>query len=425
MLATKRSRKHFKIRVLAFLVLHGLIIAHLISWYVYDHRVIGAIDMQELFRNLLEKGVLTAGALFFLILIGAGLIWGRLFCGWLCHIGQVYDLLVAGMNRWGLKMRAFPLRFGPVAAAFVLGYYFVRDALVNRAEATFSVDWGATEPWELLPGWINGTALLLLVWVVLPLIMGARTFCRNICPWGILLGFTNRFAPYKVRRVGDCTNCGACSPACPMDIDVSRRINVEFRVNSVACTNCLQCVAACPTEALAFTTRNKENREARSLPLLPPMKPIPFKKELLFWLLVCLVAFVYDEIYGVGIFLAWCLALLMAWCTLQWPELWRKARPMAVAAALTLLAGWACVGKDAMANHHWQQGHAAWEARDMEAVQHHYERADSLFWHTPTVLMYRLYMIYKATDQEAKRQALYDRYEIRRAKRKKQKEKEP
>lgn len=410
----EKQERQFKLRWRLFLLLHALIAVHLIAWYGLDLKAVGAIDMQELFRHLIEKNMLTVGALFFLALIAFGLIWGRIFCGWFCHVGQVYDMLAHLSRRYGITLRSFPLRLGPWMALFLLVWYYLRESFAQRADQNFVVDWNATAPWELLPGWVNGSLLLVLVWLVLPLVMGARTFCRNLCPWGILLGLANRFSPYKVRRVGNCTNCGACGPACPMDIDVSYRINTAFHVASAACTNCLQCVASCPTDALAFTTRAAENRKSRSLPLMPRLEHIPWPQELAFWALVLAVGLVYDELYGLGTFLAYSLALLLAWLTVQWPAWWRRARSRALALGLVVLALWGVVAKDGLADYHWRAGQAAWARQDLQAVQAHYERADALFWQTPTLLLYRLYMVYKASGQEEKRQWIYDRYEERR-----------
>ncbi len=405
-------------RVVAFATLHALILLHLALWYWFDWRVIGAIDAQELFRHWLEENLLTAGALFFLVAIALGLVWGRFFCGWLCHIGQTYDLIASLFRKWRIPMRPFPLRLGPYAALALLIYYFLAEALVNRLDAEpepFAVDWGAVEPWALLPGWLWGVTTLALALIVMPMALGPRAFCRTLCPWGVLFGVFNRASPYKIRRTGDCTVHGACSRSCPMDLDVSRLINERYHVSASACVNCMQCVAVCPENALRFSLPRAENRAPQRRPLLPKPARASWPVELAFWAMTAGFGFIYTELYGIGVFLAYIGGALAARLTIA-AAVWarRQAWPGRVAPALLALAIWGVAAKDGAAKHYYVRGHQAWEARDFDRAQTCYERSDALFWQSPNVLFYRLYAIYKQTGQEQKRLHLYDRYEARR-----------
>lgn len=409
-------------RIFAFVLLHSLIGLHLYLWYVADWKIIGAIDMQELFRHFIEHNLLTAGAIFFLSAIGLGLLWGRYFCGWLCHIGQAYDLLAVLYRKWGIPMRNYGLRWGPVVACLVLVWYFLREAITHRLRqppAGMAVAMGFTEPWELLPGWFIGGVTLGLILLILPIFLGPRAFCRHLCPWGVIFGWTNFLSGLKVRRTGDCTMCGACSSACPMDLDVSRLVNTEFRVNRISCTNCLQCVASCPTDALRFAPRKKENREPQKRALLKPIQFIPVKEELAFWCLCLLVGWVYGGFYGIGIFLAFSIGLLVAWLTIFAFKKARQRSRLAMSALAILLVGWGLVMKDGMAHGHYDLGRKAFLNQDFATAQIHYERSDDLMWTAPNNLLYHLYIIYKSTGQETKRKALYERYEARRKTQKK------
>jgi len=414
----RKETRIFKKRIIAFVVIHALIGLHLWLWYGVEWRLVGAIDMQELFRNFIEKNVLTVGALFFLAFIAVGLLWGRIFCGWMCHIGLAYDLITGLYDKLKIKVRPFPTRFGTLAAAFILVWFYLREAIANRVkapDAEFVMDMGRTSPWELLPGWVNGTILLVLVLFLMPLLLGRRSFCRNLCPWGVLLGLTNLFSAFKVRRTGNCTMCGECSAACPMDIDVSTAINTRLNVTSIACTNCLQCVAACPTNALSFSKPGSERQGKQKRPFLEPLKPVSLAAELLFWAMTLAVGLVYAELYGIGIFLAFSMGLVLAW-TCWRAFTWMRTRPkrMWLAPLLAMLLVWSIVAKDKLADYHYNRGHDLYREHDLAASQYHYEMADKLFWTAPTVLLYQLYRIYKGTDQEEKRQWIFERYEDRR-----------
>ena len=417
-----KQARQLKWRIFAFVLLHGLIGLHLYLWYVVEWRVIGAIDMQELFRHFIEHNALTAGAVFFLAAIALGLLWGRYFCGWMCHIGQTYDLLAALYHKLKIPMHSYALRWGPVVACLILLWYFLREAVVNRIRRPpegLVVDMGMTEPWELLPGWIAGSLTLGLILLVLPIFLGPRTFCRHLCPWGVLLGWTNVFSRLKVRRTGDCTMCGTCSTACPMDLDVSRLINTDFHVNKVGCTNCLQCVAACPTDALQLALPSKENREPQKRKLLKPPGYVPVKEEVIFWVLCIFMGWVYGGFYGQGIFFAFSMGLLCAWLTIYTFKKARRKSYLAITAFAVLILGWGVVFKDGMAHASYAKGRTAFLNQDYVTAQKYYERSDELMWVAPNNLLYHLYIIYKSTGQEEKRKALYDRYEARRQAQKK------
>ncbi len=256
-----------------------------------------------------------------------------------------------------------------------------------------------------------------LVLFVLPLFLGRRAFCRNLCPWGVVLGAANRFSPLKVRRTGDCTMCGQCSSACPMDIDVSRVINIDHHVSTLSCTNCLQCVASCPTDALSFSSRGKENREKQNSPLLPPLPYPALPLELCFWVMVLAVGLTYSELYGFGIFLAYTVGLLIARASIWAFSLRRGSWPKLLSALLSLLLVWGIVAKDGLAARDFQAGVDALRSDDLSAAQAHLERCDRLFWVTPDTLLLNLNQIYDRTGQFQKKKQNADRFNQRQRKR--------
>lgn len=70
-------------------------------------------------------------------------------------------------------------------------------------------------------------------------------WCRYLCPYGALIGLLGRVAPFKVTRdAAACTDCRACTRACPARLPV----HAMRRVASIECTSCQDCVAACPVK---------------------------------------------------------------------------------------------------------------------------------------------------------------------------------
>ena len=87
--------------------------------------------------------------------------------------------------------------------------------------------------------------LIALVPALIASVLIYRPFCKYFCPLGALYGLVNRFSVYQM-KVDDskCTNCGACTRACKMQVDVTKNIN------SVECIRCGKCKEVCPSDAI-------------------------------------------------------------------------------------------------------------------------------------------------------------------------------
>jgi polyferredoxin len=100
-----------------------LMIAHLIQWAIVGMTV-SPIEPSESMETL-EVGVVNAGAIFFIIAIASTLLFGRFFCGWLCHIVALQDLCAWIMTKCGVRPKPFRSRllvYFPIGLGF---YMFV------------------------------------------------------------------------------------------------------------------------------------------------------------------------------------------------------------------------------------------------------------------------------------------------------------
>ena len=87
--------------------------------------------------------------------------------------------------------------------------------------------------------------LLIFLIVVMTALIVWRPFCKYLCPLGAFYGFFNRIALWRMHLdKSACISCGACSKACRMNIDPSKK------PNSMECVRCGDCVRACPVKAL-------------------------------------------------------------------------------------------------------------------------------------------------------------------------------
>ncbi|NWG00541.1 MAG: 4Fe-4S binding protein [Thermoanaerobaculaceae bacterium] len=186
------------------------------------------------------------------------IVFGRVFCGWVCPLGTLQQLA-----SWILspRSRRESLAVNRYRRWYAVKYYLLAALLLAAAAGTLQT--GLLDPlstlarglasavWPLLPGrrpvpggWIAGALVLAILlasrWI-------PRLFCRAFCPLGALLGVFARFALFRIsRRQEACTTCNLCAFACQgADEPLGQHRVAECHV-------CLNCTAACPEGALAY-----------------------------------------------------------------------------------------------------------------------------------------------------------------------------
>ena len=232
-----------------------------------------------------------------IVLAAAVILFSKLFCGYLCPVGTVEDLLSKLRNTLGIRPWV-PSRKGvadKVLRIFKYGLLFwvfymtasSSELFCKRLDPYYAVATGFKGEIVL---WMSIVALVL---VVLCGLLVDRFWCKYICPlgaisnslkfwlwllgifavwfvlgrfgiaipwpWllgalclaGYLLEIINgkpRLATLGIIKKDDiCTGCGLCNRACPYAIDIA---GAKSKVSCVDCTLCGECVGACPHGAL-------------------------------------------------------------------------------------------------------------------------------------------------------------------------------
>ena len=173
-------------------------------------------------------------ATFFLPLVVA-LFFGRAFCGGVCALGAMQELVV-------LKPIEVPRRLDQ--ALGLLKYVYLglaiwialqpaatRDFLICRFDPFVGFFRRTGFPHMLM---IGGGFLLVGMFV-------GRPYCRYLCPYGGLLAWCSRLAKWGVTVTPSTElECGLCTGSCPYGA-IERRRAVRRK-----CLYCARCYAACP-----------------------------------------------------------------------------------------------------------------------------------------------------------------------------------
>jgi polyferredoxin len=214
----------------------------------------------------------------------ATLLLGRFFCGWICPLGTVLDLvttriaksrpiaaLKGNLKYWllvpilsaslfnlnlsglldpiaillrGLTFFFYPLLGLSARIGWVEFYH-----LVGERRDTLAPAWNLLHN-HLLP---FRETLYPLAFLSAVILLGVifleryeeRNWCRNLCPLGTLLGWLGRFSLFKRAPGGLCADCGKCRELCPTTFDRDILAKDE-------CILCMECQLHCPHRRITF-----------------------------------------------------------------------------------------------------------------------------------------------------------------------------
>lgn len=248
----KWARLSVQIVVAAFVLLISVGHTLVWSWTANLHTICplgGVVNIYTYFSPGGYVAKLHSAVFIMLLALVIGLVLtGKSFCGWICPLGTVQELLgKAGKRLWPRLYNRVPLQ---VERVLRYGKYVMLIWIVVQTARSAKLFFESFDPYyNLFSIWSDEIAWIGYVvvgGVLLASLFIERPFSRYACPLGALNGFFNSFSLLQIKRdTMSCTDCGRCDKACPVNIKVSQAIAVRH----AECTRCLQCVEACPVNA--------------------------------------------------------------------------------------------------------------------------------------------------------------------------------
>lgn len=157
------------------------------------------------------------------------LVWGRVFCGFLCPFGALQDVIDRIVPR--RYQRPLPKRAHDIA---LYAKYGVLAIIVVPALAGSHVSlYQYFEPF----GTVFFRSPSLLLWAIAGLFLVAsaivpRFYCRYACPLGAALGVVSLVSLKRIGRVEQCSHCKVCEQKCPTG---------AIRGNAITFHECVRC----------------------------------------------------------------------------------------------------------------------------------------------------------------------------------------
>jgi polyferredoxin len=199
-----------------------------------------------------------AGMFLLIAFLAISLLFRKAFCGWLCPVGTVSEMLWRAGRR--LFHRTFRLpRWADVPLRslkyVLLGLFAFAVASMSIAAIAAFLEgpYGIIDDVKMLNffRYLGTAGAVVLGFLTLASVFVQNFWCRYLCPYGALTGLAALLSPARIRREpGVCIDCAKCAKACPYALPVDRLVTVR----SAECMACLECVAVCPAEgALALS----------------------------------------------------------------------------------------------------------------------------------------------------------------------------
>lgn len=205
------------------------------------------IAFLQFLLNLKDQAILNLFPfLIFLATIISTLIFGRIFCGWICPIGAAQEF-VFRLPRWlkiktpDLTKKVPPiLRFSPLFVLAVIGLLVVRSGKTVFCQL---------DPFAYLFGSSTNPVLLgvLIILFFISLFL-FRPFCLFLCPLGIIFSALSEVSIMKIKRNKKlCSKCKICINKCP-----TGAISKELEIDQKQCIRCQECLSSCPKKVLTY-----------------------------------------------------------------------------------------------------------------------------------------------------------------------------
>ena len=202
---------------------------------------LGTLPHTPIFPHLHVPGTIT----FFITLVLVYLFGRRIVCGWGCPCVAFRETVLFPFRKDTIRSKAtnylkyirWPLFF----------LYMIIFIMILFSASYTSIFYRVFAALVAFPYFLS--------FLLSPLI-GNRSYCRFVCPYGATFGLISRIGPFGVTLEKDtCTGCRLCEKVCDMGVPVYTEGIKNGEIESVEdCMGCARCITSCPKQSLGFRT---------------------------------------------------------------------------------------------------------------------------------------------------------------------------
>jgi polyferredoxin len=203
--------------------------------------------------------------LLFAALLPVTYFFGRVYCGWICQLGALQELIfkTSSIRIFQSERSQKIMRGIRILALFILiSQLLITQTNLYRHIDPFAIIYNFYSEYYI--GWILVTVIFISSFLMY------RPFCKTICPVGLALGWISKIPGASVLGVKEsCTPCTLCSKSCKINaITNDKKISI---LDNQECIRCGDCMNSCRKNAFTFYRRNQKHLSKIACKPFPPV----------------------------------------------------------------------------------------------------------------------------------------------------------
>lgn len=216
------------------------------------------IDLSAYSESLFASRNFTIAALVAALpILGVYLIFGRAFCGWVCPMDFLYEMVDKLKVR--SQNKSIADKISPKVGYAIAGLLLSVSAFIGIPFFTNYLS-HLTNFFRLITGGVflafdfpvESTVLMFSGGVILFMLaleyFFPRLWCRVLCPVGKTYGLLNKISLIRLKFLeGECGECNLCDQSCYMKVRIARHID-EPGLRNINCIYCGRCTEGCETK---------------------------------------------------------------------------------------------------------------------------------------------------------------------------------
>jgi polyferredoxin len=199
-----------------------------------------------------DLGFLLPALIVLFVILLTSLLTGRLFCGFICPLGVLQEIISLAKFKSSLKDQEITKYRIDVDSRITtkVRWIFLASLFI------LAVVWGVVfleqinplsgfEEFRNIFSFTITIPFLGVIVVTIASVFFYRPWCRFLCPFGAVSCSCSNYAPTVLVRTDACTECGFCEEICPTQESARESKKGE-------CYYCYRCIEICPEDAITF-----------------------------------------------------------------------------------------------------------------------------------------------------------------------------